>query len=324
MPGEFEQIVGVIGRWPECFPPGTLAALKSVRLTRLPDPSAVSISTDQARSRLAARTSAERLHRHRPHARKRVGRPFEHPGSATAAAMHISGMPNPYGITLDEASIRWAAAEGVSETIIAAVLLLHEKSVDEVAAKLTSDELGHVIRLVSRCPTCYPPGTLAALRSLRPVSERPGVSTSNHQPPSRRPGRISAKSLRTRAHARKFEHPRSSTTSATATYDARNGVTPTMGITTTTEPVRASTLRVRRHRQRRRNGMLLFTVEVPERVIEQAITRGLLKQEDRTNPWPVIQGWYAALLSDAVLNWLTKSGISRATSAAMPEPSSAA
>ena len=82
-----------------------------------------------------------------------------------------------------------------------------------------------------------------------------------------------------------------------------------MGITTTTEPVRASTLRVRRHRQRRRNGMLLFTVEVPERVIEQAITRGLLKQEDRTNPWPVIQGWYAALLSDAVLNWLTKSGI---------------
>jgi hypothetical protein len=38
---------------------------------------------------------------------------------------------------LDEASIRWAAAEGVSETIIAAMLLLHEKSADEVAAKLT-------------------------------------------------------------------------------------------------------------------------------------------------------------------------------------------
>ena len=42
--------------------------------------------------------------------------------------MHISGMPNPYGIKLDDASIRWAAAEGVSATIIAAVLLLHEKS----------------------------------------------------------------------------------------------------------------------------------------------------------------------------------------------------
>ena len=31
-PGELEQIVGVIGRWPDCFPHGTLAALKSVRL----------------------------------------------------------------------------------------------------------------------------------------------------------------------------------------------------------------------------------------------------------------------------------------------------
>jgi len=42
----------------------------------------------------------------------------------------------PCGITLDEASIRWAAGEGVSETIITAALLLHERSVEEVAAKL--------------------------------------------------------------------------------------------------------------------------------------------------------------------------------------------
>jgi hypothetical protein len=116
-------------------------------------------------------------------------------------------MPNPYGITLDETSIRWAAAEGVSETIIAAVLLLHEKSASEVAAKLRPDELAHVVRFVSRCPTCYPAGTLATLRSLRPVSERPNVSTSNHQPLSRRPGRINAKGLHTRALMRKLEHP---------------------------------------------------------------------------------------------------------------------
>jgi hypothetical protein len=75
-------------------------------------------------------------------------------------------MPNLYGITLDEASIRWAAAEGVSETIIAAVLLLHEKSVDEVAAKLKPDELAHVVRFVGRCPTCYPPGTLAVITDM--------------------------------------------------------------------------------------------------------------------------------------------------------------
>ncbi len=33
-------------------------------------------------------------------------------------------MGNPYGIALDDASLRWAAAEGVSETVIAASSLL--------------------------------------------------------------------------------------------------------------------------------------------------------------------------------------------------------
>jgi hypothetical protein len=56
-------------------------------------------------------------------------------------------MPNPYGITLDEASIRWAAAEGVSEPIITAVLLLHEESVDEVAAK-QADNLKPVLSII--------------------------------------------------------------------------------------------------------------------------------------------------------------------------------
>ena len=37
---------------------------------------------------------------------------------------------------LHSESVRWAAAEGVSETVIAAVLLLHERSVDEIASKL--------------------------------------------------------------------------------------------------------------------------------------------------------------------------------------------
>ena len=58
------------------------------------------------------------------------------PAALSPSAGYDYRMPNPYGITLDEASVRWAAAEGVSETIITAVLLLHERSVDEVAAKL--------------------------------------------------------------------------------------------------------------------------------------------------------------------------------------------
>ena len=78
-------------------------------------------------------------------------------------------MTNPYGVTLDPASVRWAVAEAVSETVITAVLLLHERSVDEIASKLRREELGHVIRLVGRCPSCYPPGTLDALKSRRPA-----------------------------------------------------------------------------------------------------------------------------------------------------------
>src|SRR5262249_54716064 len=36
------------------------------------------------------------------------------PAAPSPSAGYISDMPNPYGITLDQASIRWAAAEGVS------------------------------------------------------------------------------------------------------------------------------------------------------------------------------------------------------------------
>jgi hypothetical protein len=65
-----------------------------------------------------------------------------------------------------------------------------------------------------------------------------------------------------------------------------------------------SAARVRRHRERRRDGLRLFTVPVPMAVIENAIARELLAAEDRAEPWPVIQGCYAAQLSDAALDWL--------------------
>jgi hypothetical protein len=42
-----------------------------------------------------------------------------------------------------------------------------------------------------------------------------------------------------------------------------------------------STSRVRRHCERRRNGLRLFTVTVPETVIENAVARGLLAADDR-------------------------------------------
>jgi hypothetical protein len=75
--------------------------------------------------------------------------------------------------------VRWAAAEGVHETIIAAVLLLHERSVEEIASKLRPGELEHAIKLVGRCPSCYPPGTLDALKGRRHApSPEPAASTS--------------------------------------------------------------------------------------------------------------------------------------------------
>ena len=83
-------------------------------------------------------------------------------------------MTNAFRIVLDNASVRRAAAEGVSETVIAAVLLLHERSVDKVAAKL-----------VSRCPSCHPPGTLEALKIRRAApSPEPVASISTDRPPA--------------------------------------------------------------------------------------------------------------------------------------------
>jgi hypothetical protein len=76
--------------------------------------------------------------------------------------------------------------------------------------------------------------------------------------------------------------------------------------------ISASTLRVRRYRERRRKRHSLFTVEVPQSAIEAAIERGLLVEHaSRTEPWVLIQACYASMLSDAALNWLVRNGIIR-------------
>jgi hypothetical protein len=80
---------------------------------------------------------------------------------------YVSVMANPYGIKLDDRSLRWAAAEGVPESVIAAICLLDEKSVDEIVAKLSPAELEQVVNIVGRSPSCYPPGVYAALKGRR-------------------------------------------------------------------------------------------------------------------------------------------------------------
>ena len=116
----------------------SLAALKSRRQTPSPDPPADSVSTDQSRRQST-----------KPESGKERG---------------STGIL--FGIALDQALLRWAAAEDMTETE-SAVSLLHERSVEEIAGKLTPAELADVTRLVSRCPSCYPHGAYDALKAWR-------------------------------------------------------------------------------------------------------------------------------------------------------------
>ena len=86
-------------------------------------------------------------------------------------------------------------------------------------------------------------------------------------------------------------------------------MTPAAEQTNAARAVNPSTSRVRRYRERRREGLRLFTVTVPQTVIESAIARGLLAADDGAKPWPVIQACYAAQLSDAALAWLIDNGV---------------
>jgi hypothetical protein len=73
--------------------------------------------------------------------------------------------------------------------------------------------------------------------------------------------------------------------------------------------MKPSTLRVRRYRERRREGLRLLTLEMPERAIDAAIARGFLKPEETTQAWSVIESIYATQLSDRALDWLIDSGV---------------
>jgi hypothetical protein len=61
-------------------------------------------------------------------------------------------MTTRFGFDLHPKDARWAAAESVNEDVIAAVLLLHERPVDEIAPKLSPAELEKVFVLVGRSP----------------------------------------------------------------------------------------------------------------------------------------------------------------------------
>jgi hypothetical protein len=75
-------------------------------------------------------------------------------------------MANPFGIVLSRVWTEWAAKQGVSETIAAAIYLLSENwRAEEVVGKLNPSELERVIDVTGR----FPWGTLAALQDSRPT-----------------------------------------------------------------------------------------------------------------------------------------------------------
>jgi hypothetical protein len=82
-------------------------------------------------------------------------------------------MTSRFGVELHPKDVRWAAAERVSQDVIAAVLLLHERSVDEIAPQLSAAELEQTIVLVGRSPRLYARGTLEALESRRATPQAP-------------------------------------------------------------------------------------------------------------------------------------------------------
>jgi hypothetical protein len=149
-PGEFERVVDIVRRSPDHFPPGTLATLNSRSPLPAGRPQSYNVATDQSRRQSTKPQSGKKC----------------------------DSIGNLFGIALDQASLRWAAAEGVSETVIAALLQLHERSVEEIAAKITPAELADVTRLVSRCPCHYPPGAYDALKARGNVAaEQPATRT---------------------------------------------------------------------------------------------------------------------------------------------------
>ena len=72
--------------------------------------------------------------------------------------------------------------------------------------------------------------------------------------------------------------------------------------TTSPRPVNPSTERVRRYRERRREGVCCLTVEMYEADIAESTARGLLKSDG--DAWNVLDAWYACHLSDTALKWL--------------------
>ena len=65
--------------------------------------------------------------------------------------------------------------------------------------------------------------------------------------------------------------------------------------TTNALPISHGAMRMRRHRQRRRDGLRCLNIQLRETEIDTLIRRGLLKSETRNDANAIIEAFYAFL-----------------------------
>jgi hypothetical protein len=187
-------------------------------------------------------------------------------------------MANPYGITLDDHSLRWAAAEGVPESVIAAICLLGAKSVDEIVTKLPPAELEQIITIVGRSPSCYPPGVYTALKGKRNLASL--------QPQT---------ALTPTVAARQARPPQNATPPPQNPAHCQNATNPEMIAATAPATRSAAAERMRLHRERRRQGLRCLRIELHVTEIEALVGLGLLKAEMGDDPGEVSVALYEHL-----------------------------
>jgi hypothetical protein len=86
-------------------------------------------------------------------------------------------MANPYGITLNRAWTEWAAEQGMSEAVAAALYLIFmNMKTEEVVAKLKPSEVELVVDTVQHWPDRFPRRAFAALNESR-LAPSPEPST---------------------------------------------------------------------------------------------------------------------------------------------------
>ena len=144
---------------------------------------------------------------------------------------------------------------------------------DEIVAKLSPAELGQVINIVGRSPSCYPPGTYVALKG-----KRNGASL---QPETAPTPAVTAAQRTT---------PPQNATAPQSRAQCQSGASLEVVANRS-----AAAERMRQYRERRRQGLRCLMIELHVTEIQALVGLGLLKAEMRNDPGEVSVALYEHL-----------------------------